>query len=77
MRAGEVATRPGVNIETLRYYERRRAMPLRVTRHGERVLDGKADRVELLEIDHWVGGTHLTPEQVWRWDPSGRLLIEP
>jgi DNA-binding transcriptional MerR regulator len=54
-----------------------RAIPLRVTRHGERVLEGKADRVELLGIDRSVGGTHLTPEQVWRWDPSAQLLIAP
>jgi hypothetical protein len=46
MRAGEVATRAGVNIE-------------------------------LFGIDRWVGGAHLTPEQVWRWDPSAQLFIAP
>ena len=47
---------------------------LRLTRNGERVLEGEADRVELLGIDRWVGGTHVTPENVWRWDPQARTL---
>jgi DNA-binding transcriptional MerR regulator len=49
-------------------------LPLRLTRTAERVLAGEADRVELLGIDRWVGGTHVTPEQLWRWDPSRRVL---
>jgi hypothetical protein len=32
------------------------------------VLRGDADRVELLGIDRWVGGTHVTPDNLWRWD---------
>jgi hypothetical protein len=32
----------------------------RVTDAGERVLRGQASRVELLGIDRWVGGTHVT-----------------
>ncbi|HEV2591158.1 MAG TPA: DUF1835 domain-containing protein [Gaiellaceae bacterium] len=32
------------------------------------VLAGEADRVELLGIDRWIGGTHVTPENLWRWD---------
>jgi DNA-binding transcriptional MerR regulator len=47
---------------------------LRLTPMGERVLRGEADRVELLGVDRWVGGTHLTPENVWRWDPVARKL---
>jgi redox-sensitive transcriptional activator SoxR len=35
---------------------------LRLTRQGERVLRGEADRVELLGVDRWLGGTHVTPE---------------
>jgi hypothetical protein len=33
---------------------------LRITDAGERVLRGEANRVELLGIDRWVGGTHVT-----------------
>jgi DNA-binding transcriptional MerR regulator len=49
-------------------------IPLRLTEHGERALRGGADRVELLGIDRWVGGTHLTSGKVWRWDPANRRL---
>ena len=41
---------------------------LRLTAAGERVLRGEADRIGLLGIDRWLGGTHLTPANVWRWD---------
>ena len=44
-------------------------LQLRVTELGERVLRGEADRVELLGIDRWLGGTHVTAEDLWRWDP--------
>ena len=47
---------------------------LRVTAAGERVLGGKADRVELLGVDRWLGGSHVTPESGWRWDSAARRL---
>jgi hypothetical protein len=49
-------------------------LQLRLTATGERTLRGEADRVELLGIDRWVGGTHVTPESTWRWDPSELTL---
>jgi hypothetical protein len=49
-------------------------LPLRLTRQGRLVLDGEADRVGLLELDRWLGGTHLTADNVWRWDPATREL---
>jgi hypothetical protein len=48
---------------------------VRLTRDGERVLAGDADRVELLGIDRWVGGTHVATGAVWRWD--GQRLLAP
>jgi hypothetical protein len=35
-------------------------LDLRVTEAGEQVLRGEANRVELLGIDRWIGGTHVT-----------------
>jgi hypothetical protein len=35
---------------------------------GQRVLAGGADAVRLRGIDRWLGGVHLTPQNVWRWD---------
>ena len=52
-------------------------LPLRLTAEGERVLRGESDRVDLLGIDRWVGGTHVTTRAVWRWDPASRRLVAP
>jgi redox-sensitive transcriptional activator SoxR len=48
---------------------------LRLTPNGERVLRGEADRVELLGIDRWLGGTHVTPDDAWRWDARKLKLV--
>jgi len=48
-----------------------------LTDDGRRVLAGDADRVELLGIDRWVGGTHLVPGAVWRWDADASELVAP
>jgi hypothetical protein len=37
-----------------------------LTDAGRRVLEGSADRVELLGIDRWVGGIHLRPDALVR-----------
>ena len=52
-------------------------LELRLTATGERVLRGDADRVELLGIDRWIGGTHVTPENAWRWDADELKLVRP
>jgi redox-sensitive transcriptional activator SoxR len=52
-------------------------LQLRLTATGERTLRGDADRVELLGVDRWVGGTHVTPANAWRWDAAGRKLVRP
>jgi redox-sensitive transcriptional activator SoxR len=52
-------------------------LQLRLTPAGERTLRGKADRVELLGIDRWIGGTHLSLENTWRWHPTKHKLVPP
>jgi DNA-binding transcriptional MerR regulator len=52
-------------------------LPLRLTAAGEQTLRGDADRVELLGIDRWIGGTHVTPDNAWRWDAAARKLVRP
>jgi hypothetical protein len=54
-----------------------RSVELVLTATGRRVLDGEADRVALLGIDRWVGGTHVTTAAVWRWDGAERSLVAP
>ena len=48
-----------------------------ITDAGRSVLAGGGDRVELLGIDRWVGGTHLLPGAVWRWDAVASQLAPP
>jgi len=50
------------------------ALALRLTSAGERVLAGKADRVALLGIDRWVGGTHVATGNLWRWDAHEHMF---
>jgi DNA-binding transcriptional MerR regulator len=52
-------------------------LQLRLTATGEQTLRGEADRVELLGIDRWIGGTHVTPDNTWRWDAAERKLVPP
>jgi hypothetical protein len=52
-------------------------LALRLTAEGERVLGGESDRVAALGIDRWVGGTHVSPSALWRWDASRRRLVSP
>jgi redox-sensitive transcriptional activator SoxR len=52
-------------------------LQLRLTATGEVALRGEADRVELLGIDRWIGGTHITPDNTWRWDPTKLKLARP
>jgi len=53
------------------------AQSLRLTPAGQQVLGQQADRVRLLGVDRWVGGTHVTADRTWRWDPEARLFTEP
>jgi hypothetical protein len=45
-----------------------------LTESGESVLSGEADFVEINGIDHWLGGVHLSPENLWRWDESSESI---
>lgn len=49
----------------------------RLTTWGEAVLQGREDHVRLNGIDRWIGGVHLQGHRVrWRWDRSGRRLVD-
>jgi DNA-binding transcriptional MerR regulator len=50
-------------------------LQLRLTANGERIVAGEADRIELLGIDCWIGGTHVTAENLWRWDATDLKLL--
>jgi hypothetical protein len=46
-----------------------------LTDDGRAVLAGDADRVELLGIDRWLGGTHLHAGNVPRWDAASGGVV--
>ncbi len=49
-----------------------------LTDTGRRVLDAKADAVQLNGIDRWLGGVRLRGNAaVWRWDESSGRLAPP
>jgi hypothetical protein len=50
---------------------------LRVTDPGARVLSGEADKVELLGVERWIGGAHVTPATAWRWDATAQRVVAP
>ena len=52
-------------------------LSVRLSETGGRVLAGDADRVQLLGVDRWVGGTHVTAAAVWRWDADAQRLVPP
>src|SRR5262249_23210896 len=48
---------------------------LAITAAGRAVIAGKADRVELLGIDRWLGGTHLRRDHAPRWDRAAARVV--
>jgi len=50
------------------YPEDFRAMRLRLTDDGRATLTGDKDSMALRKLDRWIGGIHLTPNNLWRWD---------
>lgn len=41
-----------------------------ITPAGENVLTGAVDDTMVNDPDYWLGGAHVTKENVWRWDES-------
>jgi hypothetical protein len=56
---------------------RYRRSKLSLTALGEAVLAGTEDFSRHNPIHRWWGGTELTSDNLWRWDPASRTLITP
>jgi hypothetical protein len=50
---------------------------LKLTGLGMTTLTGKKDALEFRRLDRWMGGTHLTNNNCWRWDERKRTLLKP
>jgi Domain of unknown function (DUF1835) len=48
---------------------------LLITQMGEKVLAKELDWIEINGIDKWLGGVHLTTENLWRWDSETQRSI--
>jgi hypothetical protein len=50
---------------------------LKLTAAGRDVLAGQTDRVTLIGLDRWLGGTHLRAPDPWRFDSEAGALLGP
>jgi hypothetical protein len=50
--------------------------PLELTDAGHAVLERRTDFVALNGIDRWIGGVHLTSDNVWRYNPESKALAK-
>ncbi len=48
-----------------------------LTEAGDGALQGEFDHALSNGLDRWFGGTHMTPDNLWRWDRDEERLIGP
>ncbi|HEY2830024.1 MAG TPA: hypothetical protein VGJ88_07880 [Thermoanaerobaculia bacterium] len=48
---------------------------LTLTPAAENVMRGEVDFVSVNDPDYWLGGAHLTRDNVWRWDEGRREIV--
>jgi hypothetical protein len=58
-------------------HQRYKESRLSLTALGEAILTWKEDFSRHNPIDRWWGGTRLTNDSLWRWDPRYRTVIAP
>jgi hypothetical protein len=49
----------------------------RLTSLGRRVLAGAEDWLASHACERWIGGVHLTGDEVWRWDDASATFQAP
>ncbi|HIO91729.1 MAG TPA: DUF1835 domain-containing protein [Leucothrix mucor] len=47
-----------------------------ITSIGEKVLLGECHYLEMIEIERWIGGVHLSKGNIWCWDSGKESLQE-
>jgi hypothetical protein len=48
-----------------------------ITETGRRVLSSRTDWLAVASFDRWLGGVHLRPGAMWRWDDARRAFRAP
>ena len=51
--------------------------PIALTDRGRAALAGSYDLTTHERFNRWIGGTHLEPGTIWRWDAARAALIAP
>ena len=46
---------------------------LTMTKVGEDVLHGTLNWLDIIDVDRWIGGVHLTSKNLWNWDSENGL----
>ena len=46
-----------------------------ITSAGKSVLQGRAFKTNFVEIDRWIGGTHIDASNLWRWNPNQLMFV--
>ena len=64
--------RPLVQVSGGRTIERETVVALTDTARA--ILRGDLDAIDANPIDRWIGGVHLTPASMWRWDADRRRV---
>ncbi len=49
---------------------------LSITATGLDVLSGKSSWLEIIDIDRWIGGVHLKPDNIWCWDSKSSSVVK-
>jgi hypothetical protein len=63
--------------DELARYHRYQKSQVALTELGRAIVDGEADFSRHNPVHRWWGGTHLTNQRLWRWDPQDRSLVAP
>ncbi|HEX7420937.1 MAG TPA: hypothetical protein VF505_13695 [Thermoanaerobaculia bacterium] len=70
-----LASRPVPVITMAEAHEGPPKATFAITPAGQNVLAGKVDDTTVNDPDFWLGGVHLTKENLWRWDEArGEIL---
>jgi hypothetical protein len=64
-------------LEDRNRHERYQQSKLELTAFGKAILARTEDFSRCNPIHRWWGGTELTNDRLWRWDPATRTLIAP
>jgi len=49
---------------------------LQITNIGKEVIKGNLNWLDIISIDKWIGGVHLTPQNLWCWDVKSKKIIK-